>query len=75
MTEEIRKKILAQIDSGEWKHSWHLKKTDCGIIDWHDPLNRKKIIEILISQRNEAINTAYQCCELIKKIEAENPAP
>lgn len=64
-----RAAILAEIDKGGWKNSWHLKKVD-GSIDFFDQDNQMKIIEILIAERDEAISTAHRCSELVKKIEA-----
>jgi hypothetical protein len=47
-------KILSIIDSGSWKHSWHLPKNKNGYIKWDSLEARDKVAEIMAEKRLQA---------------------
>lgn len=56
--------ILAIIDRGEWKHSWHLPKGQNGYIDWFSPATAKQVVRLVKEAEDEAINL-LACCRKI----------
>ena len=65
---EQRDKVLALIDRGEWKHSWHVPKYEDGRINWWSNELRQKVIE----EKEAAIRHAHALLGLALSIEIPN---
>lgn len=54
LNEVQRSKLRKQIDSGQWKHSWHLPTNANGDTDWNNLETVTKIRDVLLDQITEA---------------------
>lgn len=62
---EQSKAIVRLIDRGEWKHSWHLPKSEGGSIDWWHPGTLERVKQ----EKEEAIKEAAELLSLAISIE------
>lgn len=63
LTEAEKELILSLIDSGSWKHSWHLPQTKYGHVDWSNPSTIKTCLAVVVEMKAEAI-------QMIRRIES-----
>ena len=63
--------IIAIIDRGQWKNSWHLPTYRYGYIDWWNPETERKAVELLAESRDHGAHLVSRCKWLLDRIEAE----
>jgi hypothetical protein len=61
-------RIRKEIDRFEWKHSWHLKRSEGGTIEWDSEENIKKIRKILHEHLDYANKMKAECEELLSQM-------
>ncbi len=66
LSDSQKKTVLAIIDRGEWKHSWHLPSNGYGT-DWRNPETLEKCITVLTEMKADAES-------LIRRIETVDVA-
>jgi len=54
LSKEAKDKIRSQIDSGSWKHSWHLPTNANGYVEWNSIETITKIRDVLVDQITDA---------------------
>jgi hypothetical protein len=62
-------RIVSAIDSGSWKHSWHLPKDDSGFIDWWSEKTAVKVKEILEDKLRSHATMAGRMAKLLEEVD------
>jgi hypothetical protein len=71
LSKELEEEVLQAVDRGAWKHSWHLKLSPWGNIDFNSEENLSKIIEVLQKEVSYGIKVAARADRLLPLLSAQ----
>lgn len=71
LSQKSKDEIIEAIDRGNWKHSWHLKLSRYGNIDFDSEENLSKMIQVLESERDFGLEVAARANRLLPLLSAQ----